>query len=383
MRGYHLHWHTITGAALLCLLLVTIFFPGMSITAEKYIDSVAAANQYAYDKDSELNSAGERALAYGREGNLRPEIRKSYEKEIIKNGDSSITRLFLAKWCLTVDEGLDEIDGIELKSNRSLKNSGVKGALRFWGWLIYLPFLVSMVTFVFVLVKGRTLPGLLLFDGVLTLICECLSHFLIPPMLWSSGKSAVYYFELVDEDVLAQYGAGEKFLEELLHRCGGLSWIIVSIIAALLIVHGIICLILWGKEMVGKGGKSKDWNMTGDNPTGKDTGWTNVRPGRRAGELRGIKGEYIGQSITILPGEEVVLGRDAKYCMLIFASQKVSRRQCGVRYDVGKDCYQVIDYSSGGTTLPDGRVRATSEYTVLFPGAVICMAGGREIFMLM
>lgn len=383
MKEYHLHWHTITGAVLLCLFLVTIIFPGMLITAEKYIDSAVAANQYAYNRDSRITDAEEMTNLYGREGDMRPEIRESYEKQIIKNGDSWVTRLFLAKWCLTVDEGLDDFDGIELKSGRSLKNSGVKGVLRLWGWLIYIPFLVSMVTFVFVLVKGRTFSGLLLFDGVLILMCESLSHFLIPPMLWSLGKSSVYYFELVSEEVLAQYGAGEKFLEELLHRCGGISWIIVSIIAVLIMVYSIICLILWGNKIMGKNGESHNKETIKDNLTVLNDGWTNVRPRRKTGELQGIKGEYMGQSIEILPGEEVVLGRDSKYCMLIFSSQKVSRRQCGIRYDVGNDCYQVIDYSSGGTSLPDGRVLATSEYTVLFPGTVIYIAGGRERFMLM
>ena len=136
MKEYHLHWHTITGAVLLCLFLVTIFFPGMSITAEKYIESAVAANQYAYNRDSRITDAEEMTNLYGREGDMRPEIRESYEKQIIKNGDSWVTRLFLAKWCLTVDEGLDDFDGIELKSGRSLKNSGVKGVLRLWGWLI-------------------------------------------------------------------------------------------------------------------------------------------------------------------------------------------------------------------------------------------------------
>ena len=52
MKGYHLRWKTIVGAVLVSLLLAAIFLPGMSISAEKYIDSAIAANQYAFDRDS-------------------------------------------------------------------------------------------------------------------------------------------------------------------------------------------------------------------------------------------------------------------------------------------------------------------------------------------
>ncbi len=384
MKGYHLQWKTIVGAVLVSLLLAAIFLPGMSISAEKYIDSAIAANQYAFDRDSRLKAAQEMAERYKRGGDQRFELQKDYEKKIIRNGKDSITRLFLSKWCLTADENLD-FEGIEIKSGRSLGNSGIKPVLRLWGWLICFPFLSGMVIVVFMLVKGRTFSGALLYEGAVTLLCECVSHFMIPSMLWSSGKSAVSYIELISEEALDQHGTGEKFLEELFSRCGGLSFIIVSILAVLIMGYGIFCLVLWAKEQMcksasGSGESLSEKNqVSGEGMVGEDT----RRQKRTAGELRGIKGEYAGQSITIGTGEEIILGRDPKYCMLIFSSPKVSRRQCGVRYDAENTCYQIIDYSSGGTTLPDGRLLATSEYTMLFPGAVLYIAGGTEVFMLM
>lgn len=380
VKGYHLRWHTIVGVALLFLLLITIFLPGMSINAEKYIDSAVTANQYAFDRDHQLTEAQEIVEGYKAGGDRRLELKKDYEKQISRNGDSSITRLFLAKWCLTVDKAL-EFDGIETKSDRTLRNSGVKSVLCLWGWLIYIPFLTAMVLIVFMLMKGCTLSGALLAEGVVTLLCECLSHFLIPSMLWSSGKSAVLYFELVSEDVLEQYGAGEKFLEELFSRCGGVSWIIVSLLAVLIIVYSIVCLILWGRSLVMGNGNRYSKDVSGENPV--SGGITTRQNKKLTGELRGIKGEYMGQSIAIQAGEEIVLGRDPKYCMLIFGSPKVSRRQCGIRYDAENACYQVIDYSSGGTTLADKTLLATSEYTMLHSGAVIHIGGGTEVFMMM
>ena len=77
------------------------------------------------------------------------------------------------------------------------------------------------------------------------------------------------------------------------------------------------------------------------------------------------------------------MGRDPRYCMLIFSNPRVSRRQCGIRYDAVNGCYQAVDYSVGGTMLSNGMMLAASEYTVILPGTVIHMAGDSEIFMVM
>ena len=182
MKGYRLHWQTITGAVLLSLLWITIFFPGMSVSADRYIDAAVSANRYALEKNEDITGAAEIVEDYKTGGPGRAGMEKSYNQKIrvATWGDTSVSRLFLARWALTVKENLD-FDGIQLGENASLKNTGVRGVLRLWGWLIYLPFLAAMFTLVFMLVKGRTFSGVLLFDGLLSVLCECLGHFLIPP----------------------------------------------------------------------------------------------------------------------------------------------------------------------------------------------------------
>lgn len=264
------------------------------------------------------------------------------------HGDIVITRLFFAKWCLTTE------------------NNSIESTLRLWGWLIYIPFLSGMITVVFMIVKERTFSGALLFDGIAALFCECLAHFLVPSMLWSPGD-------------------GEKLSKELIDGSEGLSWILVMTLAVLIIIYSVFCLVLWGRSAAAGNGQGSFEDIAGGERSAEIgfEGESTKRANRITGELQGIKGEYMGQSIGIGAGEEIVLGRDPQYCMLIFSSQKVSRRQCGIRYDAGNGRYQIIDYSSGGTTLPDGRLLATSEYTALLPGAVIYIAGGTEVFMLM
>lgn len=50
-------WQTFAAAGLLFLMCMTIFLPGLKISADKYIDSAVLANQYALERDSGLESA--------------------------------------------------------------------------------------------------------------------------------------------------------------------------------------------------------------------------------------------------------------------------------------------------------------------------------------
>lgn len=383
MKGYRLHWQTITGAVLLSLLWITIFFPGMSVSADRYIDAAVSANRYALEKNEDITGAAEIVEDYKTGGPGRAGMEKSYNQKIrvATWGDTSVSRLFLARWALTVKENLD-FDGIQLGENASLKNTGVRGVLRLWGWLIYLPFLAAMFTLVFMLVKGRTFSGVLLFDGLLSVLCECLGHFLIPSMLWEEIRRAVLSFELVGEEALNQYGTGERFVKELFAACQGPGWMIVLILSVLVILYSIICLAMQVRR---KAAGDRAGGYVFQNPEIWDKTKSMERKAaiRENGILRGIKGEYMGESICIRAGEEIVLGRDPRYCMLIFRNPRVSRRQCGIRYDGLNGCYQAVDYSAGGTTLSNGTLLAASEYTTVLPGTVIHIADDSEIFMVM
>ena len=234
MKEYRLHWHTIVGAVLLFALWITIFFPGLSFSADRYVDAAVSANRYAMGKDENITGAGGIVEEYGPGGAGRAGIERTYRRRAreITGGDTSISRLFLARWALTVEARLD-FEGIQLREGMTLKSTGVRGVFRLWGWLIYLPFLAVTFTLVFMLVKGRTFSGILLFDGLFSILCECLGHFLIPSMLWDEIRRAAISFELVGEEALNQYGTGERFVKELFSRCSGVSWSIVIVLSVL------------------------------------------------------------------------------------------------------------------------------------------------------
>ena len=293
-----------------------------------------------------------------------------------------ISRMFLARWALTVKERLD-FEGVQLRQGMTLRDTDVREVFRLWGWLIYLPFLAVTFTLVFMLVKRRTLPGVLLFDGLLTILCECLGRFLIPSMVWEEARRAALSFELVGQEALNQYGTGEKFVKELFSRCSGVSWIIVIVLSVLVTTYSILCLALQLRKRRA-GELQENYRISPDTGIWDKTGSMAKKASvRENGILRGIKGEYAGESVSIRAGEELVLGRDPRYCMLIFGNPRVSRRQCGIRYDAVNGCYQAVDYSAGGTALSNGMMLSASEYTVILPGTVIHMAGDSEIFMVM
>ena len=384
MKGYRLHWHTVVGAGLLFVLWITIFFPGLSFRADSYIDAAVSANRYALGKDENITGAGEIVEDYEPGGAGRAGIERAYRRRAreITGGDTLISRMFLARWALTVKERLD-FEGVQLRQGMTLRDTDVREVFRLWGWLIYLPFLAVTFTLVFMLVKRRTLPGVLLFDGLLTILCECLGRFLIPSMVWEEARRAALSFELVGQEALNQYGTGEKFVKELFSRCSGVSWIIVIVLSVLVTTYSILGLALQLRKRRA-GELQENYRISPDTGIWDKTGSMAKKASvRENGILRGIKGEYAGESVSIRAGEELVLGRDPRYCMLIFGNPRVSRRQCGIRYDAVNGCYQAVDYSAGGTALSNGMMLSASEYTVILPGTVIHMAGDSEIFMVM
>lgn len=368
-------WQTWVAAGLLFLLCITIFLPGLKISESRYSEAVTEAKRYAKAKDSalEIQEAVENVRSSG-----------ETKLQLPMGGTGSITRLFLARWVIRVKNDLD-FEGVELKENMSLTKTDVYTGLRLWGWLIYIPFLTNLITLIFVLCKGRPFKGALIACGSVTLLCEILSHFAIPHLLWSEGGYVIRSFTLLSEEVLQTFGTGEKFFVSLLHKCGGISWILVILAAFLLLGYTLVIFFL-GREKESAAMEGITTTITGITENiseiWKETGNLSNIGTKPSGRIYGIRGEYAGQTIPVDFGEEIVMGRDARYCMLVFVNPKVSRKHCGIRYDIQSGVYQAIDYSSGGTHLADGSLLAASQYTVLHAGTVIYLANGTEAFML-
>ena len=96
-----------------------------------------------------------------------------------------------------------------------------------------------------------------------------------------------------------------------------------------------------------------------------------------AAALIGLTGTYMGSVIRLNPNEEIIIGRDANVSHLILPEKTVSRKHCGIRYDMGRKVYQVIDYSSTGTQLGNGQEIPKNVYFDCMSGNIIQIGKNR------
>lgn len=300
MKEYRFHWQTWVGVGILFLLALTMFLPDGQVQTES---------------------------------------------------GSSVMRISLAKWALTVEEEEIDISRMKMEEGKKIDNSKVVPVLRMWGFMILLPIVLIIVSLAFMLARRRTFSGLLIANGFLAFICELIIRIRVPAKL---------------------------FWEE---NFTGFASVIVLALAFIVIVYGILCIaFLQGEDE--EADEEDDYDeISGDFE--KSIQPVQSMPVRQMGLLMGVDGEYARQTVEIHAGEEIILGRDPKYCMLVFRNPKISRKQCGIRYDSKNGYYQAIDYSSNGTTLSDGSLLSTSEYTTIPPGTILYMAGGQESIQLM
>ncbi len=272
------------------------------------------------------------------------------DEQVQTKSGNPVMRISLAKWALTVDEEDIDTSRMQMEKGKKIDNRKVVPVLRMWGWMILLPVILIIVSLAFMLARRRTFSGLLIASGLTALICELIIRIRVPVKLFWK----------------------ENFT--------GVASVFVLILAFIAVIYGILCIAFLQNEEEESGLYEEDEiSLTYDNSMSP----VQSMQVRQMGLLMGIKGEYARQTIEIHSGEEIILGRDPRYCMLVFLNPKISRKQCGIRYDAKKGYYQAIDYSSNGTTLSDGSLLSTSEYTSIPPGTILYMAGGQESIQLM
>ena len=102
------------------------------------------------------------------------------------------------------------------------------------------------------------------------------------------------------------------------------------------------------------------------------------------GKLVGVKGSCAGYEFDINPGEEIVVGKDAKVANVVIdpAYKEISRKHVSIIYDERIDMYRVTDYSSNGTWA-DGQRLVRNETTNLRRGTTLKLANDKNIFTLL
>lgn len=101
------------------------------------------------------------------------------------------------------------------------------------------------------------------------------------------------------------------------------------------------------------------------------------------GVLVGEKGTCAGYKFDLNPGEEIIIGKDAKVASVVIdpAYKEISRKHVGVTYDIVRDQYCVVDYSSNGTWANGSKL--TAGQAVYLPhGTELELANAKNRFLL-
>lgn len=394
-------WQILAGGLLLVVLIGSLFFPVFKISGESYLSAVYDVNTHAEKQNlTAAKKAGTKEITDNFQKNTtkRRDKAAEFDSEIEKKSDR-ISGIEFIKWSFS-DSKLN-FSGVNYTAEKDIEKSGVKSVFRMMGMLLLFPVLLGICNLVFMLVRRKIYAGWLIATGLSAVVCSLVFCKGMPGMIWERSAPYVKSFTMISDKTLLIKGLGKYTIQTMVSEFISASVYMELIAGGLLIISGILFMTVWKPKSVTAVQTEEEiapaiWDDAGEVKDLK-TQWGDfqaqekLRQREKApesanvvtniklkGKIYGIKGEYQGSEIEVAEGEEIVLGRDPKYCELVFAHKQVSRKHCGIRYDGEKRAYQVIDYSTNGTVFADGGMARAGVYTSVPSGTVIDLAGGEE-----
>lgn len=414
-RGFK--WQIFWGIILLSSVIACLFLPHMRVTGDQYLSMVMEVNRRAEKENIEAArkfGTAEIIDVYERGTSKRKEKSYAYQAEIDKalqeRGDS-ITGIELMIWCFTSD-GTVNFRGIETDPAKRIEWAHLEEVFRIMGILLLLPSILALITIVVMLLRRKTQRFLMFLTGIVMIGINIAWLEVIPEMIWERVSDYIVAYDMIDAQVLQIGDVGEFSIRMILQQFAAQGYYLNFMAGGVLIVTALLFWTAWrpyNKEeiqeeqfidAVSEVEPVEQWEIFGANPLPEKQ--IQVRkPGEVIqkqpleeketvfpmqmevkGYLHGVQGQYAGFDFEIEPGEEIVLGRDEEFCDVTFASQQISRRHCGIRYDELTGCYQVIDYSLTGTILSNGKVVHSGSYVVVHPGTVLYLGSEAEAIRL-
>ena len=102
-----------------------------------------------------------------------------------------------------------------------------------------------------------------------------------------------------------------------------------------------------------------------------------------AGSLMCINGPYTGKLFGLVPGKEIIIGRDGDSCDIVINLPRVSRKHFFIIYHDDRRVYEVEDVSTNGTFVNgDVRLQKNVRYEIE-PGEKIDIGDGAASFRLL
>lgn len=101
-----------------------------------------------------------------------------------------------------------------------------------------------------------------------------------------------------------------------------------------------------------------------------------------AGCLECCAGLYEGAQVPVEAEGELFIGRDEACCNLVIKNPQISRKHCGIRFNVSDGNYLVTDYSTNGIYYKNGMRFPQREPVLCRPGTVFVIAQSGNEFLL-
>lgn len=106
--------------------------------------------------------------------------------------------------------------------------------------------------------------------------------------------------------------------------------------------------------------------------------------GFNSGLIEFLSGSCCGYRIPVLPGKDIVIGKDPSICSVVIDKRysEISRKHCKISFEPNQNMYIVTDFSSNGTYSENGIRLNTGVPARIRRGTVITLAKTNNIFIL-
>ena len=83
------------------------------------------------------------------------------------------------------------------------------------------------------------------------------------------------------------------------------------------------------------------------------------------GGLLCVNGPYTGKRYSLVPGQEIVVGRDGEQCDIVINLPKISRRHFLITWLKNEECFEITDFSTNGIYINgDIRLEKNNRYEI-------------------
>lgn len=232
-------------------------------------------------------------------------------------------------------------------------------------WMAYIPVIRDVY---FLKMSNAPLYWMVVFGDVAAIIAYILSELIANNIsIFSRGPiNAIIFIYSLSVIIISAY------LWMKLHKKFGINGVVSFIFSPAKFIINIIIITTPAIRWEGETPNPDQGKRPGESPD------SIIRPS--SGMIMGVSGELQGNEYRLEHGREVLIGRDADVCNIIFSrdNTNVSRHHCNIRYDGVSNCYYVTDLSRNGTFFSDGRRLSYHESVKVRAGQTIGIGGSTE-----